>query len=96
VRAAKVERAPSQPEQPKRATRRDGFVEGETYSSPISGPGGIEVSISGIVGVGDQTLAIINGRSLRAGAMVGPFIVENVERRRVQLRYVDVRFYLTP
>ena len=96
VRAAKVERAPSQPERAKRVTRRDRFVDGETYPSPINGPGGIEVSVSGIVGAGDQVLAIINGRSVRAGAMVGPFVVENIERRRVQLRYIDVRFYLTP
>ena len=105
---AKEERTPSQPEpklkekpkvleeEPARVTRRDGFIEGETYASPINGPGGIEVTLSGLVGSGDRVLAIINGRSVRAGAMVGPFTVESVEQRRVKLRYVDVHFYLTP
>ena len=97
--AAKEERAPSQPERPKETARvqgRDGFIDGQTYASPINGVGGTEVSLSGIAGAGDQVLAIINGRTVRPGAMIGPFVVESIERRRVQLRYIDVRFYLTP
>jgi hypothetical protein len=88
---AKVEKQ----EQPR--GRRDGFVEGQTYASPVSSPGGREpLSVAGIIGSGDRLLAIINGSTVRPGSMVGPFVVESIDRRRVKLRYIDVHFYVTP
>lgn len=77
--------------------RRDGFVEGQTYASPISSPFGREpLALAGIIGAGDQRMAIINGSTVRPGSMIGPFVVETIEPRRVQLRYIDVHFFVTP
>lgn len=84
------------PKEPPPLRRRDAFVDGETYASPINGPGGTEVRLSGILSAGDGALAIINGSTVHPGVMIGPFVVERVERKRVQLRYIDVHFYLTP
>lgn len=92
-----TERPPSRevaPAPPRRASR-DQFVDGETYGSPIRGPFGTELVLSGISSTRGGSLAIINGNLLRAGATVGPFVVEEIEPRRVRVRYVDVRFWLT-
>lgn len=80
---------------PPRRASRDQFVDGATYDSPIRGPFGTELILSGISSTRGGSLAIINGNLLRAGATVGPFVIEEIEPRRVRVRYVDVRFWLT-
>jgi hypothetical protein len=88
--------APVTPEPPRpRVASRDRFRDGATYASPVSAPGGIEVALSGISSARGESVAIMNGNVVRAGSAVGPFIVEKIERGRVQLRYVDVRFWMT-
>lgn len=79
---------------PPRRLVRDGFREGETYGSPVLGPFGTEVVLSGISELRGQFVAIINGSTVRAGAAIGPFIIEEIEARRVRLRYVDITFYV--
>ncbi len=74
--------------------RREGLVDGESYASPVRSPGGGEVRLSGISSSKGQALAIINGSVVREGDEVGAFVVEKIERGRVQLRHVDVRFWL--
>jgi hypothetical protein len=80
---------------PPRRTSRDHFVQGETYLSPIVGPLGTGLSLSGISSARGASVAIINGNLVRAGATVGPFVIEEIEQRRVRVRYVDVIFWLT-
>lgn len=80
---------------PRRRASRDQFVDGQTYDSPIRGPFGTELVLSGISSTRGGSLAIVNGNLLRAGATVGPFVIEEIEPRRVLVRYVDVRFWLT-
>lgn len=89
--------APAAPEVPpvRRSARRDRFVDGESYASPINAPGGVEVTLSGISSARGESVAIMNGNIIRAGATIGPFTVEKIERGRVQLRYIDVRFWMT-
>lgn len=77
-----------------RRLERDGFREGETYGSPVLGPLGTEVVLSGITALRGQHVAIINGTTIRAGTAVGPFVVEDIEPRRVRLKYVDITFYV--
>lgn len=77
-----------------RRIERDGFRDGETYGSPVLGPFGTEVVLTGITALRGQRMAIINGNTVRAGTAVGPFVVEEIESRRVRLKYVDVTFYL--
>jgi hypothetical protein len=74
---------------------RDHLRDGQTYASPLSAPGGVEVSLSGISSAGGESVAIMNGNVVRAGSNVGPFVVERIERGRVLLRYVDVRVWMT-
>jgi hypothetical protein len=102
-RTADVEQSPAVVEPPvaKRESpvragpkRRDGLVDGESYASPVRSPGGGEVRLSGISSSKGQALAIINGSVVREGDEVGSFVVEKIERGRVQLRYADVRFWL--
>lgn len=92
--ARQPERQAAVPAPPRRASR-DQFVDGQTYDSPIRGPFGTELTLSGISSTRSGSLAIINGNLLRAGATVGPFVIEEIEPRRVRVRYVDVRFWLT-
>ena len=73
---------------------RDGFRAGETYGSPVLGPLGTEVVLTGITALRGQHVAIINGSTVRAGTAVGPFVVEEIEARRVRLKYVDISFYV--
>jgi hypothetical protein len=80
---------------PPRRTSRDSFVAGETYVSPIRGPMGIEIALSGISSARGDSVAIINGTLMRRGSVIGPFLIEEIEPRRVRLRYVDVSFWLT-
>jgi hypothetical protein len=80
---------------PARPKRREGLVDGESYSSPVRTPGGGEVRLSGISTSMGQSLAIINGSVVREGEQVGPLVVEKIERGRVRLRYGDVRFWLS-
>ncbi len=77
------------------ARRRDSLKDGETYASPIKAPGGVEVSLSGISSARGESVAIMNGNVVRAGSAVGPFVVEAIERGRVQLRYIDVHIWVT-
>lgn len=93
---ATAEPSPARTEERPRRTlgTRNPFVSGETYASPISGPGGIEVTLSGISSVRGNSVAIMNGTIVRAGSMVGPFKVERIDRERVLLRYLDVEFWL--
>jgi len=81
---------------PPQRMKRDGFVDGESYASPVKGPLGFDVSLTGISSSGGQTLAIVNGGLVREGSTIGPFTVERIERTRVQFRYVDVHFFVTP
>lgn len=74
--------------------QRDGFRAGETYGSPVSGPLGTEVVLTGISELRGQRIAIINGSMAREGTTIGPFVVEAIEPRRVRLKYVDVSFYI--
>jgi hypothetical protein len=74
---------------------RDHLRDGQTYASPLSAPGGVEVSLSGISSSGGESVAIMNGNVVRAGSNVGPFVVERIERGRVLLRYIDVRVWMT-
>lgn len=73
---------------------RDGFRAGETYGSPVLGPFGTEVVLTGITALRGQHVAIINGSTVRAGTAVGPFVVEEIEARRVRLKYVDISFFV--
>ena len=82
------------PRSPARRLERDGFREGETYGSPVLGPLGTEVVLSGITALRGQSVAIINGNTVRAGTAVGPFVVEEIEPRRVRLKYVDITFFV--
>jgi len=86
---------PAEAPAPKRRTSRDSFVAGETYVSPIHGPMGIEVALSGISSARGDSVAIINGTLMRRGGVIGPFLIEDIEPRRVRVRYVDVSFWLT-
>lgn len=86
---------PAETPAPSRRTRRDSFVAGETYVSPIRGPMGIEIALSGISSARGDSVAIINGTLMRRGSVVGPFVIEEIESRRVRVRYVDVSFWLT-
>jgi hypothetical protein len=95
VVTTREEKAPARDE-PAGPRKRDRFTEGLTYASPIQGAGGTELVLSGIVGKSGESLAIINGRTMRPGVMIGPFVIERIEPRRVELRYIDIRFYLTP
>ena len=81
---------------PPQRMKRDGFVDGESYASPVKGPLGFDVSLTGISSSGGQKLAIVNGGLVREGSTIGPFTVERIERARVQFRYVDVHFFVTP
>jgi len=74
---------------------RDHFVDGETYASPILGPLGVELKLNGISSTRGDAVAIINGMLMRVGATVGPFVIEEIESRRIRVRYVDVRFWVT-
>ena len=94
VEAAAVS-VPAETPAPKRRTSRDSFVAGETYVSPIRGPMGIEVALSGISSARGDSVAIINGTLMRRGGVIGPFLIEDIEPRRVRVRYVDVSFWLT-
>ena len=94
--AAAMEQAPVREEATApRRTSRDHFVQGETYLSPIVGPLGTGLSLSGISSARGASVAIINGNLVRAGATVGPFVIEEIEQRRVRVRYIDVIFWLT-
>lgn len=73
---------------------RDGFQEGETYGSPVLGPFGSEVSLTGITALRGQYVAIVNGSTVRAGTAIGPFVIEEIEARRIRLRYVDITFFV--
>jgi hypothetical protein len=70
-------------------------VDGRTYASPLQGPLGSELVLTGISSVRGDSVAIINGQLVRAGASVGPFGIETIEPGRVRVRYVDVRFWLS-
>jgi hypothetical protein len=83
------------PAEPRGRSRREGLVNGESYASPVRSPGGGEVRLSGFSSSGGQSVAIINGNVVREGESVGPFVVEKIERGRVQLRYADIRFWLS-
>lgn len=95
--------APAEREQPRdtpvpalsRRQIRDGFREGATYASPVTGPLGAELTMTGISSLGGQFVAIINGGLVRGGSTVGPFAIEEIQARRVRVRYVDVSFWLT-
>lgn len=95
VAAARQAEVPAAAPAPQRRTSRDQFVDGQTYDSPIRGPFGTELVLSGISSTRGGSLAIINGNLMRAGGTVGPFVIEEIESRRVRVRYVDVRFWLT-
>jgi len=79
---------------PARASR-DSFVSGETYASPVQGPMGSSFTLSGISSSRGDSVAIVNGSLIRAGGAVGPFVVEQIEPRRVRVRYIDVSFWVT-
>lgn len=74
---------------------RDRFVDGETYASPVLGPLGAELKLNGISSTRGDAVAIINGALMRVGGTVGPFVIEEIESRRIRVRYVDVRFWVT-
>ena len=74
---------------------RDRFVDGETYGSPVLGPLGAELKLNGISSTRGDAVAIINGALMRVGGTVGPFVIEEIESRRIRVRYVDVRFWVT-
>ncbi len=86
---------PREPAERSGPARHEGLVNGESYASPVRSPGGGEVRLSGISSSKGQSLAIINGNIVREGEAVGPFVVEKIERGRVRLRYVDIRFWLS-
>jgi hypothetical protein len=79
---------------PPRRLARDGFRDGETYGSPVLGPFGTEVVLTGITELRGQFIAIVNGSTVRAGAAIGPFVIEEIDAHRVRLRYVDITFYV--
>jgi hypothetical protein len=80
---------------PQARASRDSFVSGETYASPVQGPLGTSLTLSGISSARGDSVAIINGSLVRAGGVVGPFVIEQIEQRRVRVRYVDVSFWVT-
>lgn len=90
IAAAESRSAPK----PLRRLTRDGFRDGEIYSSPVLGPFGTEVVLTGITSLGGRFAAIVNGSTVRAGATIGPFVIEEIEARRIRLRYVDISFYV--
>lgn len=75
--------------------RRDNLVNEKTYMSPMVGPGGAEIALTGISSSRGQSVAILNGNVVREGSVIGPFVVERIEPTRVALRYIDIRVYLT-
>jgi hypothetical protein len=74
---------------------RDGLVEGRTYVETVPLQDGSKLTLYGLTKAGGRGAALINGKVAWEGERVGDFVVERVERSRVQLRYGDIKLYLT-
>ena len=73
---------------------RDGLVDGRTYVEAVPLPDGDKLTLYGLTKAGGRGAALINGKVAWEGDHVGDFVVERVERSRVQLRYRDIKVFL--
>jgi hypothetical protein len=74
---------------------RDGLVDGRTYVETVPLPDGNKLTLYGLTKAGGRGAALINGKVAWEGERIGDFVVERVERSRVQLRYGDIKLFLT-
>lgn len=95
VAHGQVEISPAFSEPATRSGRtRGGLVDGQTYMRTLPVPGGTELVLNGMSIAGGRGVALINGRMLREGDQVGPFRIERIANRRIELSYEDITVYL--